>query len=247
MRLGTKNSLPLLIPVISIIIGAVIAMLTTPSPIMLNYFRNLAAGIVLAVVATEFVPQLVPVEDFKSRLYIILGLVMGATLLISARFYFDKYNIKAQSFKKVPWEIVMSICIDFSIDGFLIGIANAISPNLRTILGIALGAEMALISITIHEIMKQNQVGTIEVIGVTMMLTTSVTISMLAGIHFGKTIKGKPIFYAIIAFGTAALIWLITEELLVFNSKTDFNSILAPSMLFIGFMGVVISKWFIKE
>ena len=234
-------------PMIGILVGAAIGTHLTISDKTVSGLKSLAAGIVLAAVSTELVPEIAEVKVPKERLWVLFGIVMGAMLLIVMRTYFSKYDPLKSGGGRVPWEMVLSIAIDFFVDAILIGMAMTITTgvegNTGMVMAVALGTEMLIITLTASGQMKENSVKTPEIWSIAIGLSCVVLLGGLLGNYVAKSFKGSPPYYGLLAFGVAALIWLIIEELLVETSKNNLDSRIQASLVFIGFLGVISSGW----
>ncbi len=234
-------------PMLGILVGAAIGTHFTFSKEIVSGLRSLAAGIVLAAVSTELIPEIAEVEASKERLWVVFGVVIGATMLITLRSYFDKYDPTKEGENKVPWEMIISIAIDFFIDAILIGMAMSITTgdegNTGLIMAFALGTEMLIITLTAAGQMKENSVNRGEIWGIAGGLAGVVLIGGLVGNYVATSFKGSPPYYGLLAFGVAALIWLVVEELLVETGKGNLDSRIQASLIFIGFLGIIGSGW----
>lgn len=235
---GTYSVLEL---VIGITIGYFVSLLFTPTENTLTYLRNLAAGIVFAAASTELIPKVMSASTRDERSIVIAGMVIGLVALITIRSLINKYQIDTIE-GEIPWESTISLAIDFFIDSFIIGITS--TKGVKLLLGTALATEMFMLTLTLNGIMKGKKVKGIYRFLVTTIIIIVVLVGGTLGYYLGENFKGKPIFYGILAFGLSVLIWLIMEELLVYNKKNSTsNSIIATSMLFLGFIGVIIGEW----
>ena len=236
MDLLKLSNVPVMIgPSLGIVTGAIIGSIIKPSKQSLAIMRNLAAGLVLAAVSTEITPQIADVETWKNRLAILAGIAIGLGMMIILRTIYSKHD-------GVSTETITSIAIDFYIDSLLIGIALAsISGSASIITALALGTEMFILSMgtisTMHD--ANASIGSISLV-TTIFVLSSIS-GLSSGIFLARWLKNTPIFYALLAFGVAALIWLITEDLLHKSKYLDTR--LGATALFVGFSIVLIFGW----
>ena len=238
-----KNVATIWIPIIGIIIGSVLGLILNPSPNVLNYVRMLTMGIVLAAAATELLPKVANVTTTEGRIFVILGLILSAALLIGVRLIFGKYTT---TFKKseIPYDLIVSLGFDFLVTAFLIGISSNLGGDITIVLSISLGIQMFLLTLTLSHEMQKHNIPHIKIFYIILFITFIVLIGAILGYYIGKSLRGNPIYYLMLAFGAASLIWLVTEELLVFNQeKSNINLTLATSLVFIGFISVIVIRW----
>lgn len=242
-----SNILLILVPVLAIICGTVISILSNPSDNMLIYLRNLTIGIVLGIISLELGPQIVAAKSDLDKIYVIIGIILGLVLLMIIRSFFQNYQSK-NTINKIQWEMLISVAVDFFMDAFLIGITLNINKTVGLILAIALACEMFVLTLTISEDMEQNKIEMQKIILVSLLLIATVIIGFVLGTFIGTYAKDQEYFYGILSFGVTVLIWLIFEELLLYNSKnTTANTTISTTLLFTGFTSIIVSKWITGE
>ena len=199
----------------------------------------------MAAVSTELIPDVAEVKEWKERGAVLFGIILGALVMIVLRTIFSKYTNEGES-GVIPWEMVISIAIDFFVDAILIGMSLSLGPGLEAntglVMTVALGFEMMLLTVTTASQMSLNKVTRGKIIGISVMLAAIVLIGAYLGNFIARKFKGTPYFYALLAFGVSALIWLIVEELLA-DIGTNLDSRISATMMFIGFMMVIASGW----
>ncbi len=237
-NLFTLKNAPVLVgPTLGILVGSVFGTAIRPSMKSLALMRNVAAGLVLAAVSTELAPKIADVDEWKSRIGVLAGIVIGLGMMITLR------TIFSQKSKGMTIEVIISIAIDFFIDSLLIGIAlGSISSNASFVMAAALGIEMFLLSMTTMSQLQEANSSAFYIVIVTAVFVLSSIGGIMSGIFVANRFKGTPAFYTLLAFGVAALVWLVTEDLLDKSKHVDTR--LGATMLFIGFTLVVVMGWF---
>lgn len=234
-----KNAPVMVGPSIGIVAGSLLGSAIKPSIETLAVLRNLAAGLVLAAVSTELAPQVAEAHFYRERISVIAGILIGLGLMITLRTIFSQKNEE-----KMSIEVVVSIAIDFFIDSLLIGIAlsSLTGGTSSMIMAIALGIEMFILSMTTTSQMHAANSSYLYIMTVTATFVMSTIVGLFSGMFAANMLKGTPMMYMLMAFGVSALIWLVTEDLIVKSKYLD--SRLAASMLFLGFMTVLVIGWF---
>lgn len=233
-----KNNILITIgPVVGIVVGAFLGSIFHPDKKTLSILRNLAAGLVLAALSIELTPKVTGAESWKSKIAILSGIVIGALMMILIRTFSAKKDDKA--------EILASIGTDFFIDALLIGIAIGVISGGKSkggiIMALALGLEMFILTMSTVAGFKSNALHAIMVAGI-------FTLSVLAGIFFGifaaSNFQSSFVICGMLAAGLSVLIWLVCEDLIAKNDPKILDSRIGATMLFLGFMLVVVMEWF---
>ena len=79
--------------------------------------------------------------------------------------------------------------------------------------------------------------------GIVAILAAAFVAGGLTGYFAASKLKGTSAYYGMMAFGVAALIWLIVEDLLVGVNKV-LDSRISASLIFAGFMAIIVSGWY---
>lgn len=142
----------------------------------------------------------------------------------------------------VPWGAVVPMMIDFVMDGILIGLSYAASAGSDAggdagfIMVVSLSVEKITLGSSTTKAMTNKGVPT----GFALSIVTALALSLFGGAWLGVTVvaalQGTAIFYAAISFGIAALLWLVTEELLSESCKGGEEDTIIPAFFFAGFL-----------
>jgi ZIP family zinc transporter len=215
----------MLIPWAALIVGAMAAILRTPSPALSSAIQHLAAGVVFAAAATEVLPDL---QHQGSTAAILIGGSLGLAAMFGVKAIGNRLS--------GAWSLIALIGIDIFIDGVVLGIGFAAGGKQGGILLAALTLEILFLGLTASEELHKATKSPLAVIG-----TVAVGGALLPlGAMLGAPVHQLPPFYlaASFAFALIALLYLVTEELLVeAHHKPD--SPLITSMFFVGFLGLL--------
>ena len=118
-------------------------------------------------------------------------------------------------FRVVPWGLVVPVSTDAMMDGLLIGI-SFVAGSLQTglIMSIALSIEMCFLGVTTSVSLRKNKVPKQIGIPIGLALPQLILGFAFAGASILASLSG-PLFEGVLSFGLAALLFLITDELLV--------------------------------
>ena len=220
-----------LIPVVVTIIGGIIAAYKTPGEKTRITVQHFAAGVVFAAVALELLPELV--NDL--RIFpLIVGFSAGVALMLAVRKFAQKFEGEGGSSG-----LVIASGVDVFIDGLLIGVSFDVGIKEGIIITIALAIELLFLALSVASSLVKQGKSRSRIILITVILSLLVLAgavlggSLLEGIH-GSALEG------IIAFAVAALLYLVTEELLVEAHKGGGDSSFSTTMFFVGFLIVLL-------
>lgn len=220
-----------LIPVAAAILGAVYAAFRPPSPVARSYIQHLAAGVVFSVVAVELLPDIT--RHPNSYLEVTIGFLFGVGTMVGLRTFSHKLESKNGS-HSLPVGLLVGVGVDILLDGFLIGVAFAAGANQGRLLTLALTMEMLSLGLAVASALGKHEKRISRVILTTICLFPII----IAGAGLGALlIRYIPpaVMEEVLSFGLAALLYLVTEELLVEAHKEP-ESPLATATFFIGFL-----------
>lgn len=214
-----------LIPMIAIIFGALIAGWRTPGEKLVAAMQHLAAGVVFAAAATEILPL---VLHSGSPAATLIGGALGVAVMLGLK--------AAESRFKGPVAFVAAIGLDLAIDGLILGLAFVAGEKAGTLLAVALTLEVLFLALTLT-----NELATryrkLKAIALTCALALLVPIGALIAQPVAML---SPVWVTgFLSFGMMALLYLVTEELLVeAHEKPD--TPLISAMFFVGFLALLL-------
>lgn len=196
-----------LIPAGVLLLGGAIAAFRRPSKRLTSYLQHFAGGVVLAALTTELLPE---VMHRHSPFAAAIGFTIGTALMLTIRAVFgDEHDAKeGEAEGEVSKSMVIAVGIDLAIDGFLIGLGFAAGARTGVLLTCALGLEVLFLGLSTTGPRPAR----------TMARMVIYAVLLVAGAVGGAALAqrlGPESMEAALAFGAAALIYLVTEELLV--------------------------------
>ena len=215
-----------LIPVAAVLIGSLFAVLRRPSDAFVSGMQHLAAGVVFGAAAVEILPQVMheasPVATF-------LGGAIGIAVMLLLK------SMEGRS--SGPVAMLGAVGIDIFIDGLVLGLAFVAGSRAGILLTIALTLEVLFLGLTLVTELGETVRSKIRIVaiaaGIALMLPLGAAVATPVALL-------PPIYIAgFLSFGLMALLYLVTEELLVeAHEKPD--TPLISSMFFIGFLGLLL-------
>ena len=222
-----------LAPSLVLIFASVLANWITPGPKVRSALQHFAAGIIFASVATEVVPELLAASHVK---WMVIGYVLGIVLIFGIRFL-DKKS--ASENRKGGWiGLATAGAVDLLIDGFLMGVAFSISKESGILLTIAIAFEVLFLGFTFSVSFANRGV---QKFGVVIILSSMALLVFLGGL-LGYLVLGvfEPDWQvSAMAFGAVALLYLVSEELLVEAHEEGMTSA-GPLLLLVGFGAMLV-------
>ena len=193
-----------LIPFLAGVLGATIAAFSVPSSGIQSVIQHFAAGVVFAAVAGEILPEI----RHQAPVPIIVGFTVGTAAMLAIR--------EAVTTTSAPGALgfVIAVGVDLLIDGFLLGIGFSVGVTQDVLLAIALTIEVLFVGLATAITLREAGVSRLPTITTVSGLALLVPVSTVIGL---LVIAGLPPvgIAGLLAFGAAALLYLVTEELLV--------------------------------
>lgn len=222
------------IPALLMAIGSIAAWYKQPTEKFSSLVQHFAAGVVLAAVAAELVPKIIQNEV---QWLVALGFAGGVLVMFVTEMLADYLNQKSKE-NAFPVGLVLAVIIDVFIDGLLIGVAFSASKRSGIVIALALTLEVFFLGIaTTASLMKYKAK---KSIGILCMLIAAVLIPIGASIGYIVAANlSNTLHMTILAFGTAALLYLVTEELLV-EAHTVPETRRSTLAFFVGFLIILL-------
>lgn len=223
----------LLIPVVTIILGGGLALKFRPSAAAYSIILHFSAGVVFSVVAVEILPEVIRIHD-KDK--IIIGFASGIAAMLCLMFLSDK--IEQQTGKRIstgiPLGLVVGVLVDIAIDGFLLGIGFAAGYSAGKLLAFALATENLTLSLATVTGLQKERIKGYKIFLIILLLATIFAGTSLLGTTLLAHLSDKYL-ELVLSFGLAALLFLVTEELLV-KAHRQKDNIWLTAPFFIGFL-----------
>ena len=211
-----------LIPAVIAILGAIIAVNVRPGPILVSAIQHFAAGVVFAAAAGEIMPDVVHSGALVATL---IGGFAGIGVMLAIR--------RLERVIEGPAGLLTLVGVDILIDGLVLGIAFAAGAKAGLLLTIALSVEVLFLGLAVTTELSQTVKSRVRIV----LVIAALILLLPLGALVATPIAGLPDQYitAFLSFGLIALLYLVTEELLVEAHETPDKPWVA-AMFFIGFL-----------
>lgn len=214
-----------LIPYLALVAGAAATVWTTPSAGFKSGVQHFAAGVVFAAAASEILPGL---KHGGAALSVLIGGAIGIVAMLTLKHFASR--------AKGPVSIAAVTGIDIFIDGLVLGISFAAGARQGLLLTLALTVEVLFLGLTLASEFAEALASRWRVVGLTAAIGLGLPLGALLGGPVG--LLPGPVLTAFYAFGLIALLYLVTEELLV-EAHEHADTPLIASMFFVGFLALL--------
>jgi ZIP family zinc transporter len=219
------------IPVGAAFLGAAVAALRPPGRIVRSSIQHFAAGVIFSVVAVELLPEVRRGHDpFEVGWTFAAGVALMLVIEAAVR-RFSPAGAPGPARGPSPGQLV-PIGVDVLLDGILIGIAMTTGLKQGVLLTVALTLELFSLGLAMAL-----EFGTSKLF-VRVLAPTGIACLMIVGAVLGRTLLADASVHTLaglLAFGCAALLFLVTEELLI-DAHESANTAVTTAMNFVGFL-----------
>lgn len=232
-------------PVAAGAIGASVAAVRRPGPRLVSGIQHFAAGVVIAALAGELLPDL---RHEGNLGWAATGFTAGVALVLSLAAYGRRLDNQRESAAAqsggdsaavgVPIGLLVTVAIDLLIDGLLVGLGAQLGSTQALILTIALTLEILFLSLSLAAELNDRGLSArraaliCTALGMSTAVGAVTSAALLSGV-------GPAVLAFVLAFGAAALLYLAVEELLV-EAHEQTETTLLSAMFFAGFLAIYV-------
>lgn len=217
------------LPAAATLAGALLALVKQAGPGLRSAVQHFAAGTVFSVLAVELLPDLMhrrmPWPTF-------IGFSLGVAFMLGLKWWSERGGNGEED--RDPRALLTALGVDVVLDGALIGLSFAAGEKQGLLLTIGLVLETFFLGASCTTSLRTAGQTSLR-IGITAGI---LGLGVLAGAGAGAVILNSvtPVFIdALLAFGVAALLYLVTEELLV-EAHEGKETPGQTAMFFLGFI-----------
>ncbi|HMT91963.1 zinc permease [uncultured Thiothrix sp.] len=224
-----QSYLIMLIPALVAVMGGVLAMVWHPSHQTRSLIQHFAAGVVLAALAVEVLPDIQ--GEHASGVVIIIAFALGSLFMYVMKLWAMQLEAGVDAASgNLSHGLVIATFVDIAVDGFIIGAGFAAGGQTGLILALGLSVELLFLglSLTAENTKGWRIIALSTALGVTVLMFAVLGRWLLAG-------ASHDMIAAALAFSAAALLYLVTEELLIEAHEVEEKPI-ATLVLFAGFL-----------
>lgn len=214
------------IPVLATIAGAAFALWRRPGKIFVSAIQHLAAGVVFATASSEVLPDILhSAEPFTT--------LVGGGAGILAMLLIRGLEAKLRG----PVGLLTGIGVDILVDGLVLGIGFATDVRVGILLTVALTLEVLLLGLSSAMALEGAGVSAFR----RLMTVALLALLLPAGVFLATPVSLLPeqLRLGVLTFGLVALLFLVTEELLIEAHEVEERS-WVTALFFVGFLGLVL-------
>ena len=215
------------IPTFTMVVASVVSVWRSPGSRIRSAMQHFAGGIVFAAVAIELVPNMVAGGRVLPML---VGFILGVGLVLGIRVLDERGRSGG---RRGASGLLVSTAVDLLIDGFLVGIGFGLSMSSGWLLVIAITFEVLFVGLSLAMILVNRGLDRVRAFAWLGIIALFVPIGAVVGALLFEVLDGDWQI-GILAFGSAALLYLVTEELLV-EAHDQGETVVGTSMFFVGF------------
>ncbi|GAW49762.1 uncharacterized protein PD653_3935 [Nocardioides sp. PD653] len=185
---------------------------------------------VFAAVAVEVLPDL---REDGHIVSVVIAFGAGVAFFLALGRFSEKLEARKTT-AIIPIGLVVAVGIDLFVDGLLVGVGATVGLSKGIILTIALTLEILFLSLSVAAELQGRGASRRIAMAVPSGLGMLTAVGAIGG-ALALQDAGPTVLAPVLAFGAAALLYLVTEELLVEAHEVEETPLLA-SMFFLGFI-----------
>lgn len=231
--MNTHQFLLMTIPAVVALGGGIMASLWRPSHQTRSLIQHFAAGVVLAALAVELLPEIG--REHAPGWVLIGSFALGSLFMYGLKLWTMRMEHQAAAAgvdgaKSVSMGLLLATFIDVATDGFIIGAGFAVGGETGMILALGLSVELLFLGMALSSAALAGW----RIVAVSGALGATVLTFAVVG-NFALADASHAVIGAALAFSAAALLYLVTEELLMEAHEVEEKPI-STLVLFAGFL-----------
>jgi ZIP family zinc transporter len=218
------------VPALVALAGGFLAAVWHPSRRARSHIQHFAAGVMLAALAVELLPEIE--REHASRWVLLLSFSAGALFMFGLKLLtrWLEHRARGRAPGGVDQGLLLATFIDVAVDGVIIGAGFAAGGETGAILAIGLSVELLFLGLSL----TTDRPGGWRIVALSGALGATVFVCALAG---NRALSGAShhVMAGVLSAAVAALLYLVTEELLV-EAHEEPETPVATLVLFSGFL-----------
>ncbi|GAA3771641.1 ZIP family metal transporter [Terriglobus aquaticus] len=224
-----------LIPVAAAVFAALAAIFLKGSGRLQSIVQHLASGVVFAAVALEITPDLM---ERHAPIPTAIGFIVAVlALLLLAKG--EQGGDPRAGKGRLPRVYLCAIAIDLLLDGFVIGIGFLGGTRQGRLLTLALTLELVALGLALVGELQERSIPTWKSFGITAVISSLLILGTGIGVGLLSVAPAWAVTAAL-GFGEAALLYLVTEELLREAHEREDTSF-TTATFFLGFLAILLA------
>ncbi len=223
-----------LVPALAIFSGGAIASFRPPGKKTQSVVQHFAAGVVFAALVGEVLPDLT--SKHPSPIWVVAGFAVGVGLMLVMRWAIEKRLPPGKIMAEDPTTLIIVVGIDVLIDGLLIGIGISLGEINGVLLTVALAIEILFLGLATGAEMVESGRKRKDILRTLLILAIPPIVGVFVGGYLFINVT-QTVMIVVLSFAAAALLYLVTEELLVEAHEVP-ETPFATAAFFVGFLAL---------
>ncbi len=225
------------IPLCAAIAGSAIATRFPPPKALRSYLQHLAAGVVFSVVAVELLPD---ITHRHLPWAIAVGFSLGVGAMLGLKHFMGdgEHEEGGEARPRSASTLLLGIGVDVALDGLLIALTFAAGARAGKLLTLALAVEMLSLGLAVTASLQGVGYERKRALATCAAIFMLLPVGTLLGALTTPLLTGA-VMEGVLSFGLAALLFLVTEELLV-EAHRDGDTPAATALFFAGFLAFLL-------
>ena len=221
------------LPVAAAMVGTLVGSFYKLGPKGLSHLQHLAAGIIFSVVSVEILPDVI---HRQQPTLLTIGFSTGVAFMLLLAHVSDHGEMVEGSGRKrkIPLALFAGVGVDVFLDGLILALTIHTLASAGRLLSLALSVELLSVGLTLT--------GTLRKLNYTRSFIFLLNFGVFSMLAFGTILGMVGLPYLpdsaldlVLSFGLAALLFLVTEELLV-ESHREVDTHISTVLFFAGFL-----------
>jgi len=216
------------IPAVVAVCGGALAAVWKPSHSVRSLIQHFAAGVILAALAVELLPDIG--KEHATKAVVLGAFAAGSLFMYALKLWTERLEGHGGAAQGAAVGLLVATFVDVATDGFIIGAGFAAGGETGTVLALGLSVELLFLglAVTSDRIAGWRIVGVTAALGLTVLGFAVLGSVLLAG-------ASPAVLAGTLSFSAAALLYLVTEELLMEAHEVEEKPI-STLVLFGGFL-----------
>lgn len=237
---------PTLIPAVMAALGAVLGTVWRPGAVTRSSVQHFTAGVVLAAVGAELLPELAEAPPLGMAVGFLIG---GGAMLAIRAIAGEAHGAEEQGAEedeedapsRVPARgtasLLATVGVDLAIDGLLCAVTLAAVPESGFVVIAALSLEVFFLGLATVVTLGGNASAMVRTFALALLVPAGAVVGALVFSGLPEAMKA-----GVLAFATAALLYLVGEELLAEAHEDAKDTTVSAGTFFLGFLAVLLLK-----
>ena len=221
------------LPALALVVGGALGSTIHPSPKVRGIVAHLVGGLVLGTAAADLMPSATAAGH---PLALAIGFCFGFSLLLLINTFVDESRQAELARPRPMVLLLLPFLIDAMIDGLVVGVSGDVGEN-GWVISVAIAMEMGLAALGLGTLLGRGGSRWHSTVAGSLMAV--IYLAGLLASHLIKQLLEGPGMTGLLAFGTAALIYLAVEEVMKEAHRDgEEDSGIVNVALFIGILSV---------